>query len=110
MKTRISFDFDGCLASYENLESMAKHLQCQGVKVYILTNRCKETGNKDLFEIAQRCRIPKKRILMACMHDKWRFIERYKITVHFDDDPTEVDVVNENLPGRAVLVGHRDAS
>lgn len=107
MKTNISFDFDGCLASYENLQAMAKNLACQRVKVFILTSRCSANVNKDLFDIAHKCGIPKNRILMVCEHDKWRAIERHRITIHFDDDEVEVDVINENLPGRAFLVGYR---
>ena len=107
MKTKVSFDFDGCLAEIPELQSMAKRMSAGGMDVFILTSRCKETANIDLEKIALLCWIPKKRIIYACMGDKWRAMDRHRITMHFDDDSVEVDIINENLPGRAVLVNYR---
>jgi hypothetical protein len=107
VKAGISFDFDGCLADSEELQAMARTMTASRIRVFILTSRCEAHENRDVLAIAQRCGIRRSRILKVCESDKWRAMVRHMITTHFDDDIVEVDVINENLPGRAVLFNYR---
>jgi hypothetical protein len=98
---RVSFGFDETL-SRESVQKYAQELVDEGIEVWIVTSRFGDDEryksffqntaavgltNKDLFEIAERLRIPKEMIHFTDMDDKWPFFKFWNDFLwHLDND------------------------
>jgi hypothetical protein len=60
---RISFDFDGCLGDNPTLQNLASSLINGGAEVFILTARCSDLSNTDLFKVALKLGISSDNII-----------------------------------------------
>jgi PP-loop superfamily ATP-utilizing enzyme len=104
---RISFDFDGTLDSNLVLQNLASTLIYGGAEVFILTARCKELNNKDVYIIADEIGIKHENIIFACQNCKAEVFENMKFDIHFDDNLTDAHKINslsDNKP--AMLVAY----
>lgn len=119
---KISFDFDGTL-SKPSVQEYAKELVDKGFEVWIVTRRFESTemytkefidnygilnleeDHDYLFEVAEKCGIPKERIHFCNMLDKWLFFEGNKDFIwHLDDDSFEVNTINQYTKTICIMV------
>jgi len=103
---KISFDFDSCLST-KRIQRLAKTYIDQGHEVWVTTSRFPSSDeivskwpwiknqNQMLFEILTELGIPHDRVNFTAMVDKWTVLDGFDI--HFDDDQTEIDLIDENL-------------
>jgi hypothetical protein len=91
---RISFDFDGCLGDNRTIQQLATALLAGGAEVFILTSRCKNLWNTDLFLIASQIGINNDNIIFACDICKAEIFQKMKFDLHFDDNLTDVHKIN----------------
>lgn len=103
-KIKISFDFDYTLSRMV-IQDYARELQERGFEIHITTTRTKswkshsffdkDFWNEDLYKIANELNIPDNHIIFTDGVDKFKFIEDENFLIHFDDDYTELDLINQ---------------
>ena len=105
---KVSFDFDSTL-DRESVQKYAKELIDQGIEVYITTSRHSDKEydyaqdwNDDLYEVADKLGIPRKRIRFTDMVDKYKFFEEGNFLWHLDDDWVENRLINKNTKTKAI--------
>ena len=98
---RISFDYDGVLSTDKGKEMAIKAIQ-ENNEVWILTAR-KESENEDVFSTAKKLGIPRHHIIFTNGKDKWSFVMRHKINVHYDNNQEQIDKINKNTLTKGVL-------
>jgi hypothetical protein len=106
---KVSFDFDGTIANNKSLQLLAKSLIHAGHEVFILTSRREDNNNvkTEVMDLANKIGIKHKRVIFSPFEDKHKVVKRNKFDLHFDDDFMEIDMINDNLPGKGVFVGYR---
>lgn len=105
-KQKISFDYDGTLSKKQG-QQRAKTYIDKGDDVYITTARPAESNNpkydnEDVFKVATNLGIPKSRIRFTAYDDKWKYLKDFNF--HFDDDETEITLINANTSCIGVLI------
>ena len=101
-KTKISFDYDGTLSTTKGKELAAEKL-ATGHDVFIITARQREDNNDAIYTTAERLGIPRSRIKYTNGKDKWPYMVRYDIDIHYDNNQEQVDKINANTLTRAIL-------
>jgi hypothetical protein len=101
-KTKISFDYDGTLSTTKGKELAAEKI-ATGHDVFIITARQREDNNDAIYTTAERLGIPRSRIKYTNGKDKWPFMVRYDIDIHYDNNQDQVDNINANTLTRAIL-------
>lgn len=101
MSKKVSFDFDGTLAR-KDVQKFAKELVGQGFDVWIVTTRTSTEDiiarnwtwslnqNEIVFEVAEKCGIPKEKIIFTDHADKINFLKGKEFLFHLDDDEDEL--------------------
>lgn len=102
----VSFDFDGVLARPGWQVIAAYHLK-EGDQVYVLTARCEPQGDRVKTE-ARALGIPADQVVFTCNRDKWEQIDELGIDLHYDDNPDQVKLINEDTGGLALDVTDLD--
>lgn len=97
LSPRVSYDFDGTL-TLPVVQSLAEYDLAQGRKVFVVTSRCPNFRNDDLFALCEKLGIKEKNIVFTCMAPKGTFLKSRGITTHYDDDPTIISEINEDYP------------
>jgi len=97
----ISFDFDGVLSNVKG-RNLAIDKQHAGNEIWIITARRMDENDR-VFEIAQQLNIPKTHVVFTNGMDKWKFMERFNISVHYDNNPEQIDKINKNTKTRGIL-------
>lgn len=104
---KVSFDFDGTL-SRTDVQSFAKSLVENGHDVWIVTSRIAtepalkkgwywiERQNEELYDVAEKCGIPKDKIVFTEHVDKIVFLRDKDFTFHLDDDEHELMMILES--------------
>lgn len=102
----ISFDIDGTLASVESMQKLVKVLRKSECRVIILTarHRDKWENRQDFKDFLSEFDMTMQDVIFTNQSSKHEFIEANNIDLHFDDDQLEVELINEDFPGRAVRV------
>jgi uncharacterized HAD superfamily protein len=100
--TKISFDYDGTLSTTKGKELAAEKIET-GHEVWIITARTREDNNNAVYTTAERLGIPRKRIKFTNGQDKWKFMQRYDIDIHYDNNLDQVNLINERTLTRAIL-------
>ena len=101
-KTKISFDYDGTLSTTKGKELAAEKI-ASGHDVWIITARTGEENNNAVYTTAERLGIPRSRIKFTNGQDKWKWMQRYDIDIHYDNNKDQVDKINERTLTRAIL-------
>ena len=101
-KTKISFDYDGTLSTTKGKELAAQKI-ATGHDVWIITARQRESNNDAVYTTAERLGIPRSRIKYTNGKDKYPYMVRYDIDIHYDNNPKQVDLINEKTLTRAIL-------
>lgn len=99
---KISFDVDGVLTTKQGM-ALARRKITEGDRVYIVTARNK---SQRVYDIAAELGIPRLRVYFTGGEDKWKTIRRLGIDVHYDNNPEQVDKINEYTKGRGELVSY----
>jgi hypothetical protein len=101
-KTKISFDYDGTLSTTKAKELAAEKI-ATGHDVWIITARQRESNNDAVYTTAERLGIPRSRIKYTNGKDKFPYMVRYDIDIHYDNNQDQVDLINEKTLTRAIL-------
>jgi uncharacterized HAD superfamily protein len=101
-KTKISFDYDGTLSTIKGKELAAEKI-ASGHDVWIITARMKEDNNNAVYTTAERLGIPRSRIKFTNGQDKWKWVQRYDIDIHYDNNIDQINLINERTLTRAIL-------
>lgn len=115
---KVSFDFDGTL-SRGDIQRYAVSLVERGIEVWIVTSRQKtetalakgwhwvERQNAELYEVAERCGIPRERIVFTEFVDKIEYLSGKGFAFHIDDSVDELMAILEKKdPCKPVNVDH----
>lgn len=100
--TRISFDYDGTLSTTKGKELAAEKI-AGGHDVFIITARQRESDNDAVYTTAARLGIPRSRIKFTNGKDKYPYMVRYDIDIHYDNNQDQVDEINQKTLTRAIL-------
>ena len=98
----VSFDFDDTLSTEKGYNKAVDWI-AKGATLYILTARCKDGNNLDLINRAKELKIPLTKVIFTCHRDKYKFIDKYSIDVHYDNNKEQVDKINQNTDAKAIL-------
>ena len=98
----VSFDFDDTLSTEKGYNKAVDWI-AKAATLYILTARCKDGNNLDLINRAKELKIPLTKVIFTCHQDKYKFIEKYGIDVHYDNNKEQVDKINQNTDAKAIL-------
>jgi hypothetical protein len=101
-KTKISFDYDGTLSTTKGKELAAEKI-ATGHDVWIITARQREGNNDAVNRTAALLGIPRMRIKYTNGKDKFPYMVRYDIDIHYDNNQHQVDLINEKTLTRAIL-------
>jgi uncharacterized HAD superfamily protein len=101
MIKRISLDFDGVLSTPIG-RKLAESLKAPDVELWIVTARPVDWNDR-VFAIADELKIPHSRIIFTGGRDKWPFIERYHIAVHYDNNPEQIAKIKKNTSADAKI-------
>jgi len=102
---RISFDFDCTLG--ETIIQRKAMLMLNSTlpsDIFIITARCKDQKNPDVFSVAKRLGIPDENIHFTEGGWKWRKIKELEIDIHFDDVPEECELISLNTNCTPLLI------
>jgi hypothetical protein len=91
---KVSFDFDDTLDTPKG-QILAKRIIASGKTVYIITRR-QSSASAEVYKIADLLNIPRSRVYFTGGAYKWDTIRRLNIGTHYDNNPTEVELINKN--------------
>ena len=97
----VSFDYDGVLSTKKGKE-MAKNHLTQGDKVYIITARQK-TDSSAVYSTAAELGIPRSQVVFTEGRDKWTYVKRRKMDIHYDNNPEQIQKINDKTMTRGRL-------
>ena len=100
-KEIISFDYDGTLSTDKGKE-LAKSFIEKGIEVIIITARNSTDDNSDIESTAKDLNINK--IVYTNQRDKWSFVQKFKVSTHYDNNKEQVDKINEKTISKGVLI------
>ncbi len=95
-KTRVSFDYDGVLSTPQG-KRLAKNALADGLEVLILTARRKSEG-QSVFNVADRIGISRANVIFTEGKDKYTFVMKHHIGLHYDNNQEQVDKINARAP------------
>jgi dihydroxyacetone kinase-like predicted kinase len=96
----ISFDYDGTLSTDKGKE-LAKQFIEKGIEVIIITARNSNEDNSDVESTAKKLGINK--IVYTNQRDKWSFVQKYKVSTHYDNNKEQVDKINDKTKSKGIL-------
>ena len=99
--SRISFDYDGTLSTLKG-QTLAKTFLESGATVFIITAR-NQSESSSVFAIADVLGIPHSRVIFTNHADKWKFMDKYRIGTHYDNNPEQVRKINDNTQTKGIL-------
>jgi len=89
-----SIDFDETLST-ERGQELAKKLISEGVDLHIVTRR-NPSDSEEVERIGDLVGIPKNKIHYTSGELKWKTLEQLGITKHIDNNPDEINAIDEN--------------
>jgi dihydroxyacetone kinase-like predicted kinase len=97
----ISFDYDQTLSTDKGKE-LAKSFIEKGVEVIIITARNSNDDNSDIESTAKQLGINK--IVYTNGRDKWSFVQKNKVSTHYDNNKEQIDKINSKTISKGVLI------
>lgn len=95
----ISFDFNGVLDTPNGYKLAERKIKA-GYMVYIVTALRESQNVKDL---AKKLGIPEWRVIFTGGRDKWRTIKALNIDEHYDNNPRQIELINEKTNAKGIL-------
>ena len=102
---KVSFDFDDTI-ELERYQNIAIKLKDEGKTVYIITRR-QDSQSKSVYEVADKIGIPHSRVYFTNGKMKWETVKRLGIGVHYDNNPDEIRLINENTDAKGRLINQK---
>ena len=99
---RVSFDVDGVLTESKG-RRLAQRRVTSGDDVWIVTART-QSDDDSAYKIAERLGISKSHVVFTGGKDKWKFIQRYRIEVHYDNNKEQVDKIERNTKAIGIFI------
>lgn len=99
---KVSFDFDGVLTTNDGIELAREYIR-QGNDVWIVTRR-RKMFDDPVYKVAKQLGIGTLKVIFTNGEMKWKTILENEIELHIDNNPDEVDLINENTEAEAVLL------
>lgn len=96
----ISFDYDETLSTDKGKE-LAKGFIAKGVEVIIITARNSNDDNSDIESTAKQLGINK--IVYTNGREKWSFVQKFKVSTHYDNNKEQIDKINEKTISKGIL-------
>lgn len=90
---KVSFDYDGTLTTKAGKEMLVNKL-AMGDDVFIITARNRSQG-QSVLEFAKLYKIPATRVIFTTVGKKWEIIKEKGIQLHFDNNPDELELIEE---------------
>jgi HK97 family phage prohead protease len=100
---KISFDFDDTL-TIALYRARAKQLIERGKTVYIITRRQENFNPEQVYNVADEIEIPHSRVYFTNGEMKWKTIKNLNIAIHYDNNPDEIKLIEENTECKTYLV------
>lgn len=100
-KTKISFDYDGTLSTKKGKETALEKIR-NGNDVFIITARQK-SDSQAVYNTADELGIEKSHVIFTNGEDKWKYILKYDIDTHYDNNEEQVKKIQENTTARGIL-------
>lgn len=97
----VSFDFDDTLER-PKYQDLAKKMIESGVDVHIVTRR-QESASYDVLKLADYIGIKKSNIHFTNGKMKWEYLKTSNIKEHYDNNPDEIRLINENTGVKGIL-------
>jgi len=104
---KISFDFDDTI-SLSRYQNIAKRLIAEGKTVYIVTRRQDNFHPEQVYKVADEVGIPHSRVYFTNGQMKWETIKRLNIAEHYDNNPDEIRLINENTEAKGHLINQKE--
>jgi hypothetical protein len=98
---KISFDYDDTLTTAKGQEMALNELK-KGNEVLILTAR-QESDSASVYAMAEKLGIKKANVHFTNGQDKWKFIIRYHIDRHIDNNQEQIDKIRKFTSAEGVL-------
>lgn len=102
---KVSFDFDGTI-ELERYQNIAIKLKDEGQTIYIVTRR-QDSESESVYEVADKIGIPHSRVYFTNGKMKWETIKRLNIGTHYDNNPDEIRLINENTDAKGKLINQK---
>jgi HK97 family phage prohead protease len=102
---KVSFDFDDTI-ELERYQNIAIKLKNEGKTIYIITRR-QDTQSKSVYEVADKIGIPHSRVYFTNGKMKWETVKRLGIGIHYDNNPDEIRLINENTDAKGRLINQK---
>jgi hypothetical protein len=99
---RISFDVDGVLTT-DRGRRLARRKVLSGYDVWIVTAR-KQSDDNSAYDFAKDLGIRESHVVFTNGKDKWKFIQKYKIETHYDNNPEQLKKIKDNTKAKAILI------
>lgn len=99
---KVSFDYDGTLTNQQGLDLLQSHI-AQGDEVYIITRR-RKSFDEPVYQLAKQYGIPKARVYFTNGEMKWKTILELGIELHYDNNPDELELIDENTECETILI------
>ena len=100
---KISFDFDETL-SLTRYQNIAKRLITEGKTIYIITRRQDNFHPEQVYKVADELGIPHSKVIFTNGEMKWKTINILNIAEHYDNNPDEIKLINENTDAKTHLI------
>lgn len=91
---KVSFDFDDTLTETKGINLLLQHLK-NGDEVFIITRR-RKSFNEPVLSLAKKYGINRSHVIFTGGEMKWKTILRLGIQLHYDNNQTEIDLIQEN--------------
>jgi hydroxymethylpyrimidine pyrophosphatase-like HAD family hydrolase len=99
--TRVSFDFDGTLETKRGQEIAKNELEA-GNDVWIITAR-DISDSRPVLKIADTLGIPHSKVVFTNGEDKWKYMIRYRIAKHYDNNAEQIKKINKHTNTKGII-------
>lgn len=99
---KVSFDYDDTLTTQQGIDLLQSHI-AQGDEVYIITRR-RKSFNEPVYQLAKEYGIPKSKVYFTNGEMKWKTILELGIELHYDNNPDELELIDENTDCETILI------
>jgi hypothetical protein len=97
---KVSIDFDDTLSTPRG-QALAKRLMSEGKQVHIVTRR-QSTAGLAVYAMADKLGIAHSRVHFTNGKMKWETVKRLGIGTHYDNNQTEIDLINKNTDTKGI--------
>ena len=99
--TRVSFDFDGTLETKRGQEIAIKELEA-GNDVWVITAR-DISDSRPVLKLADTLGIPHSKVVFTNGEDKWKYMIRYRIAKHYDNNAEQIKKINKHTDTKGII-------